>query len=208
MPLSPTEPACKVNREKQFSSDRACLAVDFRAQGSMRIVALLYLMASFTALGSEGPDEKTRLAVEALLRLSGTSVQQNQKLSETVSKFLARTAGTEDFVRLVEHFKVQGQEDGLLTVAVRNPKSDFGAEAMRLVVASGKHDRIRATLAGSDAEAARNCVEALGNCRAKEATDLLIPLVLDEKADTGARRQAVKSLAQMQDGAKGLLQLT
>lgn len=161
----------------------------------------------FTLVGAEAPDERTRIAVEAVLRLQGVNLDENTKLKETVTKLLARTEGTADYVRLVQHFRVPGKEEGLLAVAVRNPTSDFGVEAMRMVMASGKQDLIRKVIDGRDVEGARNCVEAVGNSRAKEAPVLLRSVVVDEVRDTVVRKQAVKSLAQTQDGSKVLLQL-
>jgi putative heme-binding domain-containing protein len=112
-----------------------------------------------------------------------------------------------EFVKLVQHFKVPNQEYGLLLVAVRNPKSDFGIEAIRMLLASGKQDLIRGVVEGSNIELARNCVEAVGNSRTKQAPPLLANVVTDEMRDTGVRRQAVKSLAQTQEGARALLHL-
>jgi len=157
------------------------------------------------ACAVQAQDERTRIAVEAVLKLQAADVEQNAKLKETLSKLLARTAGTAEFVKLVQHFKVPNQEEGLLAVAVRNPKSDFGVEAMRTVIVSGKRDLIRKTIDGPDVEAARSCVEALGNSRTKEAPPLLARIVADEARDISVRRQAVKSLAQTQEGAKTLL---
>lgn len=152
-------------------------------------------------------DERSRIAVEALLRLDPATVESNAKLKETVSKLLARTAGTGDYVRLVQHFKIAGQVEGLLAAAVRNPASDFGVEAMRMVIASGKQDLIRKVIHGSDVDAARNCVEALGNSRTKEAPGLLTEIVTDDTRDASVRKQAVRSLAQTYEGGKSLLQL-
>ena len=174
----------------------------------MRICAFLLLLTSIAVLATAEPlDERTRIAVEAVLKLQNVDLEQNAKLKETVSKLLNRTAGTAEFVKLMDHFKVPGQEEGLLAVAVKNPKSDFGVEAMRMVITSGKQDSIRKVIEGSDIEAARACVEAVGNSRTKEAPPLLASIVADENRDIAVRRQAVKSLAQTQEGAKTLLRL-
>ena len=150
----------------------------------MRFVLTMLL----AACAVHAQDERTRIAVEAVLKLQGVDLEQNAKLKETVSKLLARTAGTAEFVKLVQHFKVPNQEEGLLAVAMKNPKSDFGVEAMRAVIASGKGDLIRKTIEGPEVEVARNCVEALGNSRTKEAPPLLASIVADEARDIAVRR--------------------
>ena len=167
----------------------------------------LILAIPFVVFGSDALDERTRIAVEAVLKLQGVDLEQNAKLKETVSKLLVKTAGTAELVRLVQHFKIPGQEAGLLEVAVRNPKSDFGVEAMRTVIANGKQDLIRGFIEGPNAEVARQCVEAVGNSRTKEAPAFLSSVVTDGLRDTTVRRQAVKSLAQTQEGGRALLRL-
>lgn len=173
----------------------------------MRGLAALFVTVCLAVIGAELPDERTRIAVEALLKLPRVDLEQNAKVKEAVSKLLVKTEGTAEFVKLVQHFKVRGQEEGLLAVAVRDPKDDFGVEAMRMVIASGKQDLIRKLIKGADVEAARNCVEAVGNSRTKEAPALLTSVVMDEAREVSVRRQAVKSLAQTQEGAKDLLRL-
>jgi putative heme-binding domain-containing protein len=157
---------------------------------------------------ADAPEERTRIAVEALLKLQGVDLDQNAKLKDTVSKLLVKTAGTPEFVKLVEHFKVQGQEEGLLAVAMANPKGDYGVEAIRMVLASGKQESVRKLIEGTDVEIACRCAEAVGNSRTKEASALLSEVVADDKRDVSIRRQAVKSLAQTHEGARGLLRLT
>lgn len=142
-----------------------------------------------------------------MLKIDPENLAQNAKLKETVSKLLAKTAGTAEFVKLVQHFKVPGQDEGLLAVAIKNPKTDFGIDAMRTVMADGKQELIRNVISGADVEAARNCVEAVGNSRTREAPALFFAIVADQSRDTSVRRQAVKSLAQTLEGAKALLRL-
>lgn len=190
----------KAQRHRGAEGFRAlCLCVS----ASLRLILAL----PFVVFGNEALDERTRIAVEAMMKIEGVDVEKNAKLKETVSKLLVKTAGTGEFVRLVQHFKVAGQEDGLLAVAVRNPRSDYGVEAMRAVIASGKRDAIRKVIEGSDVEAARNCVEAVGNSRTREAPPLLATVVTEEGRDAAVRRQAVKSLAQTEEGGRVLLRL-
>jgi len=168
---------------------------------------VLILISVCGASAADALDDRARIAVEAMLKIDPSALDQNAKLKETVSKLLAKTAGTAEFVKLVQHFKVAGQDEGLLAVAIKNPKADFGIDAIRMLVAAGKQDLIRKVISGSDAEAARSCVEALGNSSSREAPALLSAIVADQSRDPSIRRQAVKSLAQTQEGAKALLHL-
>ena len=179
---------------KKFLTLRLCVF------GSLRLLLII-------PLAVQAQDERTRIAVEAVLKLEAADVEQNARLKETVSKLLARTAGTAEFVKLVEHLKVPGQEEGLLAVAVKHPRSDFGVEAMRMVIGGGKEELIRKIITGPDIEAGRNCVEAVGNSRGKEAPALLANIITDDPCDISLHRAAVKSLAQTHEGARTLLHL-
>jgi len=150
--------------------------------------------------------DRTAMAVEALSRLQGVDLNQNPKLKETVLKVLEKTRGTPGFVKLVQQFKIAGQEAGLLEMAVQNPAREAGVQAMRLLLANNNFV-VQALLTGTNVAAATKAAEALGNTREKEAVQYLLPLIADGKRDVDLRKQAVRSLAQTSDGAAALLRL-
>jgi len=169
------------------------------------VVVVLLIMPSLIA--DEADAEKTALAVEALSRLQGVDLDANPKLKETVLKVLARTRGTPNFAKLVRQFKLADQNAGLLEVAIAQPASESGVEAMRMILASGDAELLLKTLAGTNVVAATKAAEALGNTGEKQVAKLLLPVVTDSKNDAALRRQAVRSLARTSEGAKDLLAL-
>ena len=178
-------------------------------------LGLLLLFTSWTSLAAEPVKagataeeaRRTALAVEALGRLQGMDLDQNPKIKEAVLRTLAKTRGTASFVKLVQQFNLQGQNAGLLEVAMQNPADETGVEAMRLVLASKDLADLQTTLAGTNTTAAVKAAEALGNAGDKAATRLLLPIVADPKRDAALRKQAVRSLAQTSEGAGALVQL-
>src|ERR1041384_2942089 len=80
---------------------------------------------------------RNSVALEALSRLEGIDLEANPGVKAAVLRVLERTRGTPDFVDIVKKFKLQGQGPGLLEVALENPSSESGVEAMRLVLANG-----------------------------------------------------------------------
>lgn len=152
--------------------------------------------------------ERTALAVEALSRLQGVNIEQNPRLKETVLKVLERTRGTPNFVKLVQQFKLKGQEQGLLDVASKNSGNETGVEAMRLLLAEKNDALLQQALASTNRNEAIRVAEAIGNAGDKEATlRLLLPVMTDEKNELGLRKQAVRSLAQSSEGAAAVLGL-
>jgi putative heme-binding domain-containing protein len=164
---------------------------------------ILFACLGFTAFAQSDPS----LAVEAVTRLQNTDLEQNAKIKETVYKLLERTRGTPNFLKLVKHFKLKGQEPGLIELAIARPAEESGVEALRMVLSGGGGRLIEDKLRGEDQKVALALAEALGSAGSKQAPALLLPIVKDEKADLALRRQAVRSLAKTEDGAAGILQL-
>ena len=147
------------------------------------------------------------LAVEAITRLQNIDLEQNAKIKEAVFKLLERTRGTPNFLRLVKHFKIKGQEPALLELAIAYPSDETGVEALRMVLDGADHKVIEDKLRGGDAKAVLALAEALGNSGSKDAAKFLLPIIGDDKSDVALRKQAVRALAKTEDGAAAILQL-
>jgi putative heme-binding domain-containing protein len=168
-----------------------------------RILAILITGVWCSAFAQSDPS----VAVEAITRLENIDLEQNPKIKETVFKLLERTRGTPDFLKLVKHFKIKGQEPALLDLAMAHPSGESGVEAMRVLLSGADRRLIEEKLKDKDNKAAAAVAEVLGNSGSKEAVKLLAPLVRDEKADVALRKQAVRSLTRTEEGAAAILQL-
>jgi len=175
---------------------------------SLLVSALLALVCFRAPAADAAADaEKTALAVEALGRLQGVDINANPKLKDAVMRVLEKTRGTANFVKLVQQFKLTGQNAGLLEVAIAQPSGESGVEAMRLLLASGDMAVVQAALDGTNAVAAAKTAEALGNTAEKQAVKFLLPVLADGKRDVALRKQTVRSLAKTSDGASEVLKL-
>ena len=170
----------------------------------------IFLLASFLAIaapaGSSEAQDNT-VALEALSRLEGVDLDANPSLKAVVLKLLDKTRGTAQFVQITKQFHFKDQDSGLLQVAVANPASDFGVEAVRIILANHDTGLLKNALGGTNVLTAARTAEALGNAAEKQTVPLLLPLVSDDQRDIGLRRQAVRALAQTSEGATRLLQL-
>jgi len=171
------------------------------------MIAALAAMVCFRARAADTDAEKTALAVEALGRLQGVDINTNPKLKDAVMRVLEKTRGTANFVKLVQQFKLTGQNVGLLDVAIAQPAGESGVEAMRLLLASGDMAVVQAALVGTNVVAATKTAEALGNTAEKQVVKFLVPVLTDAKRDPALRKQAVRSLARTSDGASEVLKL-
>lgn len=175
----------------------------------VRISWMCLLLLAFSLKAAETTEaERTALAVEALSRLQGVSIEQNPRLKETVFKVLEKTRGTPNFVKLVQQFKLKNQESGLLDVAIKNSTNEHGVEAMRLLLSGNNDALLKESLASTNSADALRTAEAIGNAGEKDAaTRLLLPLVVDSHKDLSLRKQAVRSLSLTAEGAQSILAL-
>ncbi len=145
-----------------------------------------------------------KIKMEALNRMDPEQVNSNPKLKAALDQVLEAGRGTPEFVRLVQKFQVKGHEEALLDFAQKHPGEEPGVVAMRLVLANNATEPVKRALSGPLALAT---AEALGNSNHKRAVPLLLDLLRDPPRDAALRQQAVRSLAQIQDGAAELLKL-
>lgn len=176
----------------------------------LRRIVLIGLIAVWplTAVAEQesGEAEKTSLAVEALSRLQNVDLNSNPRLRDTVLKVLEKTRGTPNFVKLVQQFKLENHEEGLLEVAIAQPSTESGVEAARMVLSKGAN-LLRTTLEGTNSANATRLAEAIGNTADKRAFPFLSPLVQDRTRDLVLRKQGARSLARTSEGAGFLLGL-
>jgi len=188
------------------TKSRVCIFVSFFSTASL--IILLSALALNAAEPAASPDDqKTTLAVDALTRLQNINLDQSPKIKEAVFRVLEKTRGTPNFVKLVQHFKIPGQESGLLEVATRNPTNELGVQAMRLVLDSPQKPLIEQALAGTNSDSAVRTAEALGNTGDKSVVPMLSPIAARADAPPALRRQAVRSLAKTLEGSKAILDL-
>jgi putative heme-binding domain-containing protein len=193
-----------MNDEIRMTNDERSPNDEARSLGIWHSFVILLVVFVLSSAGQS--DNRTSLAVEAVTRLQNVDLSQNAKMKETVFKLLDRTRGTPDFLRLVKHFELKGQQAGLLDLAIAQPADEVGVEAMRLVLAEDSQKLVEENLTG-ESKASVALTQALGNCGSKEAVPLLLPIVRNEQADLALRREAVRGLAKTEPGANALLRL-
>ncbi|MBI3852331.1 MAG: c-type cytochrome [Verrucomicrobia bacterium] len=150
------------------------------------------------------PPERTAIAIEALSRLQGIDLETNPAVKTAVLKILDQVRGTPQFVDLVRDFKIKDQSPALLAFAIQHPNDSSGVEAMRLILANQDFALLTNSLTGTNAI---KVIEALGNTGEKQIVPFLAPLVTDTNREVNWRKQVVRSMARIQDGAAAILTL-
>lgn len=165
---------------------------------------VLFLAAWVTPAGAADSAGRGSVQVEALNRLKGLDLEANPAVKAAVLRALQSLRGTETFVELVRDFGVREEDEALLDYALAHPRESAGVEAMRLLLGREDPALVRTALAGTNALSA---VTALAGVKQKEAVPLLEPLLTGNPREPVLRRAAVEALAQIREGAAGLLQL-
>ncbi len=174
-----------------------------------KVLAITLCLCAFasSAWSSSDDTQKISIALEALKHLPGSDLNSNPNLKAAVYRLLDQARGTSQFVQIVKQFDLKDQNEGLLELAGNNPASDFGVDAMRVLLAAQGLNSIKQALEGTNVAFATRTAEVLGNTAERGTVPLLLPLICDGKRDLNLRKQAVRALAQTSDGATGLLNL-
>ena len=173
------------------------------------VLATIFLCVTSAGTWAATAEEQAAIntRVEALTRLQNVNLEEKPAIKAAVLKVLEQTRGTPNFVKLVQHFQLSGQNASLIEVAVNNPKDESGVAAIRMVLSSRDLGAVKEALDTTNVANAVRLVDVLGNSKIRQTVLLFEPLVLDEKKNIEVRRAAVRALAQTPDGSKRLLAL-
>lgn len=185
MGLMPTVTICRSLRRGLFS------------------VAVL-LLGCFGLLAQETTD-RTSILLEALQRLKDQDIEANPALKKAVLNVLEKVRGKSAFVDVVRDFKLTNEVPALLEFAIQNPRDPNAAESLKTLLQFGGSDRLKVALT-QDATASP-LINPLGDTGDNRIAGLLLPVVGQTDRAVDVRRAAVRSVARVQEGALGLVQL-
>src|SRR5688500_2793744 len=172
------------------------------------VKALLFVTAGALAflILAQTPqvDDQTAIQIAALNRLKGVDLESNASLKSAVLKVLEKTRGTPHFVELVREFNLKGHGPALLDYALKFPNESSGVEAFRLAADELGRPAIESLLPTKDGLAA---VQLIGNSNDKELQQTLRVLVRDIRQSLPLRKEALKALAQSEEGARYVITL-
>ena len=162
-------------------------------------------VATELAFGKAAADPARRKTVmlEASRRIDADKVRNTPRFKQAINKSLGDFANTSSFVSLVSRFDLSERYPDLLKMAQSAPDGQLGVQAMRTLVQKKQHQFINESLNG-DLVAANATLKALGNTGDGAAANLLRDFVKSD-ADIALRREAVRSMARINSGAKQLL---
>ena len=141
---------------------------------------------------------------ESLNRLKKIDLSDETQRN-ALTRALDASKNTTEFVRLVNRFDVQDRFPELLTLAHSKPNQPAGIDAINTLLSKGQVAMIREAIDSDSAEVSQNVLSALGNSANNQAANVLQRMVESEERDLELRRQSVKQLAKLRQGAKTLV---
>jgi putative membrane-bound dehydrogenase-like protein len=179
-------------------------ALDFQDQACVNEAVRELLTA--TARLSAVPDEKMRIILPELVMRLGAGDAADPVLAKRIAEALGCVAGTQQFVDIVQRFRLKDRQSELVTLAAAEGTSEqLAAVAAGAAIDGGGEDRVKGVLGGADPAAASRLLSALGIRGSGRTTALLKGIVVDAKASPELKAATVRGLARSQQGAKDLV---
>ena len=177
-------------------------AFDFQQSETTQPVLLELAFAA-----SDADDERRALIqTEALNRLQGFNVADHPEHAEALESALNSSAGTPQFVTLVEKFNVSDRFGEVLQLAQDNASGQLAINAVKALLNRQQTDAIRQALWGEDASVAEKTLLALGTAADGRTVPMLLKLADDKERPVALRRAAVSAVARARQGAEALQQ--
>lgn len=176
-------------------------ALDFQPAPAQRAALLKLVEASPDQL-----DPRHQVVVrEALSRLPDDQLASNRKLQSVVDRLLDATAGTIEFVRLVQRAGRQDRLEALVEIARQSPEDQLGVEAVRAALGSASPASLQdsvLSLPEFDQLALLRALELASDAR---VVPILLPVAGDPERSIAVRRQAAAAVGASREGADALL---
>jgi putative heme-binding domain-containing protein len=172
-----------------------------------QLAFVLLIICSALAFGEEVDDAtraKDARRVKALMRLENPTLSDDVKAS--VLRYLETKRGTEEYLNIVDKFRLAEAKQELLRLAVDDSEGTLGVSAAKLLLKLGQREAIDTALAGKE-EAALKLLTALRLAGDHAANEVVLPLIQDPKTPLPLRNAAVRVLGSNRPGQEALLKI-
>ena len=185
----------KIDPEKNLKFFRA---FDFQMDSSKQRILLSLLKGNH-------PNQQS-INLYALLQIDTAKLVMTKDLAAAVEKGLEMVKGKQEFLDLLGRYKIKNQNPELLNMAVKDPKREVKATAVRLLVANNGEKEVKSAML-SDTATAISLIMALGGSEDPKIKDILQSVMMDNRFDLRVRQRATSIFANGFTGAERLMNL-
>src|SRR5205085_8251 len=143
--------------------------------------------------------------VRALMRLPAVDLSAKPEAKAALLRHLETIKGSEQYLELIEKFKLPEAKDELLRLALEQSENTLGVKAAGLLLKLDEHELLRKTIVDPDAAKASKIVNVLGLLADAKTNELLEPLVTNTELPLPTRAAAATALGRNGPGQKWLL---
>jgi putative heme-binding domain-containing protein len=148
---------------------------------------------------------KDAIVVKALLRLPGVDLSVKPEAKAALVRHLQAVKGTDEYLALVEKFKLREASEELLHLALEQSDRGVGVKAAGLLLKLDERDLLRRAIADPDPQKAAKIVSVLGLLADAKTNELVEPLITNGELPLSIRAAAVTALGRNAPGQKRLL---
>ncbi|MEO5999212.1 MAG: PVC-type heme-binding CxxCH protein [Chitinophagaceae bacterium] len=185
----------KIDPEKNLKFFRA---FDFQTDSSKQRILLSLLKGNH-------PNQKA-INVYALLQIDTAKLVMTKDLAAAVDNSLELVKGKQEFLDLLGRYKIKNQNTELLNMAVKDPKREVKATAVRLLVANNGEKEVKSAML-SDTATAMSLIMAMSGSEDPKIKDILQSVMMDNRFDLPVRQRATFIFANGFTGAERLMNL-
>ncbi len=149
---------------------------------------------------------KDAIVVKTLLRLPGVDLSSKPEAKAVLLRHLKTIEGSEQWLEIVEKFKLREMNEELLRLALENDANSTGVKAAGLLVKFDERDVLTKAIVDPDASKATKIIGVVGLLADAKTNDLTAPLIANTELPVSIRAAAVTALARNAPGQKRLLE--
>jgi putative heme-binding domain-containing protein len=193
-----------------FQSERNLAQRHRGTEKGLRRVGLTLLLCASVPLCAIYADEAQRakdaIIVRALLRLPGVDLSTKPEAKAALLRHLETIRGSEQWLEIVEKFKLRELKEELLRMALEQPEGTLGVKAAGLLVKFSEREVLAKAVGDADPAKSAKFIGVLGLMADARTNDLLLPLVTKADLPVSVRVAAVTALGHNAPGQKQLLE--
>ncbi len=168
-------------------------AFDFNPDKEKKSRALIQMLED-RQINPENNQEQTRINKLVLTHLDREYLNKSAVAKSTLENTLRETYGTEEYLELVNRYRVETESENLLALAIKESDNNLGKTAASLLLQLGGADTIRAFIKQEDERNAANLLMAMRGIGNKSSLDILENTALDPSNPINLRREAAKAI--------------
>ena len=130
----------------------------------------------------------------ALIQLNNPDAKMAKSLKPAMDRALAAVKGRDEFIDLVLKYKIQGQSEELLNMALHGSTADSRGYAMKTLLSTGGVELAKKQFSG-DTTIAKILLQAMGKNEDSQTKNILQSVALDKQYPVTVRKEALRMLS-------------